>query len=176
MLDQDIIGKNEDNTSYFQLNNERKQYGLLKGNSLFSNINERNCSEANIPESLCSCGTFLDINNMSSVVKLAAIYLVDYINEVILKDSKNICVKYELNEIIDSQMIIDGSIKKYLIIFKVSPNNAVFDGTVIENDLSSTELGKKFNLDGQIQRISTYGTTSSCVTIYFLRSYCYCKN
>ena len=101
--------------------------------------------------------------------------MVNYINEVILKDSKDICVKYELKEIIDAQLTKDGERNRYLVIFKVSPNDAIFDGTVVEKDMNSPELNHKFNILDRIQRISSYGTTSKCINIYFLRSFCYCK-
>ena len=172
LLDQIYIGKRE--TQYFKLNGERTNF--LKGKSLFTQIMDRNCTIAHIPQSLCICGLFLNINQNSTIIKLAAVYMVNYIHGVILKDNKNVCVEYDLKEIVDAQLTKDGEKNKYLIIFKVSPNDAIFDGTVVERDLNSTELVSKFTLLDQIQRISSYGTTSKCVNVYFLRNYCYCKN
>ena len=171
LLEQIDVEKTD--TKYFNLNNDR--VNSLKGRSLFTQIKDRNCTEAHIPKSLCICGTFLNIKQSSPLIELAAVYMVNYINEVILKDSKDICVKYELKEIIDAQLTKDGERNRYLVIFKVSPNDAIFDGTVVEKDMNSPELNHKFNILDRIQRISSYGTTSKCINIYFLRSFCYCK-
>ena len=89
LLEQIDVEKTD--TKYFNLNNDR--VNSLKGRSLFTQIKDRNCTEAHIPKSLCICGTFLNIKQSSPLIELAAVYMVNYINEVILKDSKDICVK-----------------------------------------------------------------------------------
>ena len=149
---------------------------MIRGQSMFNIISERNCTAASIPQSLCSCGSLLNIDINSSIIKAAAIFVVNYINNQILKGKENLCMKYELKEIIDAQVIFGEVKNKYLVIFKVSPNDAIFDATVMEKELNSTNLMDAFNIVDQIQRISTYGVTSKCINVYLLRSFCYCKS
>lgn len=137
-------------------------------------VPNRNCQQAGIPEFLCSCiknPHFKVTANDKKVAAVASKFLVDYINNVLLKDLSKECVKYELKTLKDFQ-VIDS---KFSIIFETSPNNAIFEGLVTLKDYNNDEIGKKFNVIGKIVRVSLYGNTSSCLTSYDLMNYCYCK-
>lgn len=77
------------------------------------------------------------------------------------------CVKYTL-ETIEKTEVIDN--KRYSIIIKAKPFNALF-----EADLIVKESGKFEIIGNTIQRISLYFNTADCIKDDLLRNYCYCK-
>jgi len=103
-------------------------------------------------------------------MNLAAQFLVQHINEVILVEHRNACVPLEFKRISDLQ-IVDGELAKYSIIFETMPNGAIFDAMVINNKENNT-----FQLIGLISRVNLYGSTSKCMQSYFLKNYCYCRS
>ena len=193
---------NLDNSEYYQdrLMN-RKNINQPNGHSLFFPIPNRNCKTANIPSYLCSCDLSVDLDINSDIIKQGVSFLIGYINNYLLKDYQKICMKLTLNKIIDAQMYQNKN--KYSVIFQTGPNNASFDATFLvsykkefnissaqfssnstmgannqtsENKTSIVEplLTPKFKLLGNIVRINTYGLSSKCIKVYFLKNYCYC--
>ncbi len=118
--------------------------------------------------------TPLNTSESIQIAKAASHFLVDHINNVILKQFHKSCVKYGLKKTRDFQ-IVDAKLNKLSVIFETSPNGAVFDGLVSVKDIGSRDLDKQFQIEGKITRISRYGNTSSCMESYELKNFCYCK-
>ena len=165
-------------SSYLKDKSERLSTNMSHiGHSLFMPVPHRDCEQAGIPIYMCSClmnpKEKLSEDD-SRVANIASYFLVDHINNDILKKYSKQCVRYELKSLKDFR-IIDTRVNKYSIIFETSPNNAVFDGLVTVRDINSPDIAKKFQVVGKIVRVSLYGNTSSCMTSYDLKNYCYCK-
>ena len=170
LLDQNNIVVN----NHFYREHLKKQRAkgnrIKKGTSLFMKIQDRNCAEAHIPEYLCACETGLQVDTNSNIVRQAAMFMLDHINNVILKKFLHICFKLDLNQIKDVQQ--NDKKDKLTIIFETKPNTAWFDGTVkLVSDLNKPP---QFELIGRIVRISEYGKSSDCIKNYFLKNFCYC--
>lgn len=105
-----------------------------------------------------------------NVAILASRFLVDHINNNLLKSYSDICAKYELKSM-NSFQVADKKLKRYSIIFETSPNNATFDALV---SVSDDDQG--FKVIGKVTRISLYGETAGCMPRYELKNYCYCKS
>jgi hypothetical protein len=133
---------------------------------------------------LCSCGISLSTDVNSQIIKKGGEFLLNYINNVLLKDHHDICMILKLDTIIDAQF----HNKKYSIIFRTSfPSNAVFDASyeLIEMKAHNEKLSKdeirydettKLKLVGRIIRINSYGASSKCINVYWLKNFCYCSN
>jgi hypothetical protein len=183
LMDQQRLTDKAKSSEYF--NDLKETNRISNGYSLFSKVPNRNCDQAKIPQYLCSCGVSLNINLDSDIVETGAKFIVHYINNVLLKNHQDKCVRLNLLKVIDAQV----QNKKYSLILKVAaPSNAVFDGTfelvsrgdgkIKENEMkySDGENGRgKLRLVGNIIRINTYGSTSKCIQVYSLRNFCYCK-
>ena len=142
------------------------------GQSLFLPIPKRNCFLANIPDYLCSCSVSVDIDVTDEIIQKGTSFLIDYINNFLLKKFKNLCMRLNLKRIIDAQLVKEN-VNKYSVIFETNPNGAKFDGQFrVEHYNKSHSL--KFQLIGKIIRINSYGLSSSCINNYFLRNFCYC--
>ncbi len=164
-------------SNYLQEKSERRSKEAHLGYSLLMPVPYRNCEQALIPDYLCSCEIDPKEKLTEADTKVATVasqFLVDHINNFLLKEHSNICVKYELKSLKDFE-IIDKQLNKYSIIFETSPNDATFDGRVILKDVDNPQLSSKFQVIGQITRISLYGDTSSCMPNYLLKNYCYCS-
>ncbi len=133
-------------------------------------IPNRNCVEAHIPEYLCACETGLQVDTNSTIVRQAAMFMLEHINNVILKNFLDTCLKLSLSQIKNVQQ--SATKDKLTIIFETQPNTAWFDGTV--KIVSSPNKPFQFDLIGRIVRISAYGKSSDCIKNYFLKNYCYC--
>jgi hypothetical protein len=167
LIDQTNIEPSQ--SSYFKNKLERQSSGF----SLFLPVPYRNCFQANIPEYLCSCkaNTSVGLKDLNlETMNLAAQFLVQHINEVLLVEHRNTCVPLQLKRINDGQ-IVDGKLAKYSVIFETMPNGAIFDGMVIHNKKTN-----KFQLIGLISRVNLYGSTSKCMQSNFLKNYCYCRS
>jgi hypothetical protein len=118
---------------------------------------------------------------LSPVVQQAATFLVNYINDVYLRNFSGKCARLELARVIRAERFSLNK-KKYSIIFETGPSSATFDATVSlldENtDFFLSRLFRsaevKFNVIGDIVRVSKYGLTSKCVDSYFVKNFCYC--
>ena len=158
---------NLDNSEYYQdrLMN-RKNVNQPNGHSLFFPIPNRNCKTANIPSYLCSCDLSVDIDINSDIIKQGVLFLVGYINDIILKDLKEFCMILTLDKIIVAQIFEKKN--KYAVIFQAGPNNAIFDAQFTIDNYGY------FQLYGKIIRINHYGNTANCINSYYLRNFCYC--
>lgn len=151
---------------------KRSLFNKPKGYSLFTPISNRNCKMANIPDYLCSCALSIDIDIKDKIVQSGALYVVDYINRVLLKEFKELCMELELKNVLDAQ-VSKGKTTEYSIIFQTYPNDAKFDAK-FELEDTENSLSPKFKLIGKIVRINSYGMSSKCIKNYALRNFCYC--
>ena len=161
-----------DTSSYLINLNTRKNesFNLPKGHSLFLPIPNRNCASANIPEYLCSCALSLTIDTNEKIIKDATLYVIDYINDVLLKQFSDICMQLSFKNVTDAQILQQGAAEvEYSIIFETYPNEARFDAKFQVDDLDGS-----FKLVGNIVRINSYGLSSKCIEDYQLRNFCYC--
>lgn len=170
-MDQINISTDYKTSPYLQDLEKRKND--QKGHSLFKPLPNRNCKKANIPDYLCVCQLSVNVDLSNPIILKAAKYMVDYINDVLLKDYHDICMKLKVSKILEAQVY--GSNKdKYSIIFETSPNNAVFDGTIILEPSNNILLSDGFKIQGEIIRVNAYGISSICIQKYHLKNYCYC--
>ena len=153
-------------SSNYLKNKMERDENLNKGLSLFYPLPSRDCKEAKIPDQFCSCDQTTDVDLRDEVVVNGAEFLVDYINNVLLKQHREKCAKLHLKSVQMAKKF-SAELNKYSIIFTTNPNNATFDATFVV-------LQKGFELKGSISRISLYGLTSHCIENYFLKNYCYC--
>lgn len=173
----------DENKSSYVKDKKTNRAKDIKGYSLFMPIPERNCQKAHIPEYLCSCDISFDVNINSSIIQKASEFMVNYINEILLKPHRQICAQLSLSKIYDAQKY-NYNQNKFTIIFETLPSNATFDGTVLLKnfELSSPKYSmdrlnnSNFDLVGKIVRINEYGQTSRCIRDYFLKNFCYCMN
>lgn len=166
------------------INDQRYYINKPRGYSLFTQLPHRNCNETNIPEYLCSCGISLSTDVNSRIIQKGSEFLINYINNVLLKDHHDICVILKLEYIIDAQLHNN----KYSVIFKTQlPSNAVFDASYeliklkaenekLNNDEVRYDETTKLKLVGRIIRINSYGVSSKCMNVYWLKNFCYCSN
>ena len=169
LLDQ--TNMNSIKSSYLNDLSKRKRASsnMPKGKSLFLPISNRNCESANIPAYLCSCTLSFDIDIKDKIIQSGALYVVDYINTVLLNRYQDICMVLKFKSVIDAQ-ISKQKTTEYSIIFDTYPNEAKFDAKF----QIQPGYKDKFNLIGKIIRINSYGLSSKCIKNYELRNFCYC--
>ena len=180
LLDQ--TNMNKDKSEYLK-HYAKLDKSMRKGHSLFTNVPERDCKEASIPEFICSCTSMENISIEDAIVKEGAQFLIDYINKNLLKKFSNVCTELTLLKINNAKKFLKQ--EKYSIIFETLPNKAIFDGIFA---LSSKVLNKttttittnsiisnKYSVIGKLSRLNFYGSTANCINDHFLRNYCYCE-
>ncbi len=166
LLDQTNINNNINNNK----NNEYFSYlkSLNKknfGQSMFMPIDERNCKNSGIPDSLCICNDEYENNLDNELTLKIKNFLLDVINYKYLKNFTHKCEILKYNKIIDSIKYLSKN--KYTVIFQTIQDGAVFEGTVVNKS-------NQFYLIGNITRLTMYGLSSHCVDNYFLKNYCSC--
>ena len=179
LLDQTHM--NKDSSEYLK-HYAQLDKSMRKGHSLFTNVPERDCNEASIPEFICSCASLKNISIEDTIVKEGARFLIDYINKDLLKNFSNVCTEVSLLEIKDAKKFSKQD--KYSIIFETLPNKAIFDAVFglssnVSNKTTRTTtnniISKKYSVIGKLSRLNFYGSTANCINDHFLRNYCYCK-
>ncbi|KAK0407693.1 hypothetical protein QR680_003536 [Steinernema hermaphroditum] len=156
--------------------------------SLFETHPEkRTCIEARIPKDYCPCFNELEVSSDDALQP--ATYLLDYVNDLLLRAETSIgykCSKVELARITSAtvqlppdQLVKDrhydgivsnGLILSYRISFQAkAPSSAILEGSVVK-DLESGE----WKVTGEIERNNKYGNTSHCVSDRMLKKMCYC--
>jgi hypothetical protein len=127
LMDQTEISDVINESNYLKdFKTNRKIKNRPNGFSLLTKVPDRNCNESNIPEHLCSCGIHSNLDLESNLILKAAEFCVYYINNILLKNYRDICEILQLSEIIDAQLLN----RKYSIIFKTKhPAYSKFDAT-----------------------------------------------
>ena len=138
----------------------------LKGMSMFLPIPDRSCQEMGISIYMCTCNIGKDDSVNPKLIQNIVFSLINYINENILQEFKHLCQQIRFKKVINSKKF--SGQEKYSVIFETTPNNAIFDATVMVNETIS--------LVGNIIRISMYELTSHCMESRFFKNYCYCRN
>ena len=172
LLDQKNLVNSERSNYLIDKITNRAFHNKPKGQSLFFQLPKRDCLNANIVDYLCSCKKSREIDTNDEIIQHGAFYLVDYINNYLLKSYKKICMILKLKRVIDAQIILE-KVNKYSIIFETYPNNAKFDAQFKVENIRKNQL-PKLRLIGKIIRINSYGMSSRCIDNYGLRNFCYC--
>ncbi|CAF1040069.1 unnamed protein product, partial [Brachionus calyciflorus] len=169
--DQNNISDHPSQSKY--LIESQKIKSTRNGESLFTVIPNRSCKQAKIPDYLCVCNYNLNIEQNNKKIKEGATFMIDHINNQLLKNYSDICMKLSLKKIIEVQSYTNYP-GKYTIVLVTLPNEAVFDGTIILKEDKGTNVS--YVILGKIIRINSYGITSNCMNKYSLRNYCYCRD
>lgn len=167
LLDQVNISDKFEQSAYLKDLIENRQ-GNIKGRSLFLPLANRNCLQAFIPEYLCGCYFSFNVDkDKNPMIQKGTEFMINHINNNLLKDFQDICMQLSLSRIIDAQ-IYKNYKNKFSVIFETAPNNASFDGTLVLKE------DGKFEIIGRLVRINTYGLSAGCIKKYNLKNYCYC--
>ena len=146
------------------------------GLSLFGEIPlSRTCKDAGLTANMCVCNKLTPLSVDHPNVTRSAYASVNHINNDLLLNHSDICETLALKEVIDAQYMNGDEAGQtyydYVLMFVTEPGGAVFDATVRH---SVTHGG--YEVQGDIARISWYGSTASCIDDYYIRFYCYCKH
>ena len=173
---------------------------LTRGSSLFSAIpRNRTCQDAMIPEYFCPCVQWLPVNTTHAHVRISALRVADYINNLLAEESRvsRLCQKLTVDEILSAWQEIPSvtlgtftGIENgmglgfgkanfqspsspnectYQIRFRTKPGYGVFEASV-------KVIEGRFIVSEHISRINIYGFQPDCIktTHPHLRKYCYC--
>ncbi|KAG1659526.1 hypothetical protein GQR58_022528 [Nymphon striatum] len=142
------------------------------GISMFGEIpRNRNCDDAGIELSYCTCNNEIQISLQEPYVRPASLFLVETINKMLLNKYGNYdsCARLSLKNIIEARIIHTEEIisKMVKIVLETSPGDGVLEGVVQIFDHDKHEL------IGNIERINRYGDQSICIKDKQLRAFCY---
>lgn len=156
--------------------------GKQRGHSLLAPIHEnRTCTDANIPNQWCVCEVSVSVPSDDSVVIAIAKFIVEHINENILKNYRE-CVHLSLDEVIyarkahtgEKSDVNVGYFKEvFTVVLKVAPSNALFEGTVLRNTKGTSV---SLTLSDTIGRLQLFKNESLCITNHFAQMYCFCSD
>ncbi|XP_069138513.1 uncharacterized protein [Argopecten irradians] len=166
----------------------KKDGKLAREISLFRKIpKERTCTDAGIHELYCACFTSTRVNVSTAIVTEIARASITKIN-LLLARVKDKCAELTLSTIKDAQLIESNfkrvveyekftlrnfifqpeqDRRKYLILFKAAPSNALFEVTASVASDNAIDLG-------DILRTNKYRDQSKCMVDRLLRNYCLC--
>ncbi|XP_055611977.1 uncharacterized protein LOC129758496 isoform X2 [Uranotaenia lowii] len=137
----------------------------------------RSCEESSIAPHWCTCSEFEKVDKSSKIVHNAVQFVIDYINEDLGNQQKNLtkklCAKLQLKSIglakIARYPNAEVPHNDYLLIFDGKPGSGKFESTV------RYYIDKaKFEITGSISRLNEYASQSECMHVDYLRKYCYC--
>eukprot|EP00092_Neocalanus_flemingeri_P031328 GFUD01034024.1.p1 GENE.GFUD01034024.1~~GFUD01034024.1.p1 ORF type:complete len:665 (-),score=137.74 GFUD01034024.1:75-2069(-) len=137
------------------------------GTSLFTELADRTCQEAEIPEDYCSCTDGVVKLSPSSVRPLAVAILKDTDQFV---SSLERCQMLQLNQVKEAMAKVTDQQVFFSIQIEVKPHNALFEASF------SFSLEQR-NLDSsKLTRLDWYSDTSQCVPdqLQYLKPYCIC--
>lgn len=155
----------------------------------------RTCSQAGVPQHYCLCIREQPLNSTLAPVVESAKVVVNYLNKLLLPFKQ--CQKIKYDKILRAESVdFDDKVKnglthrevpkykvdhqnkteedmlaKIRIAIKTQPNDAIFESTLLRNTTSD-----KWFIDGEVQRLSSYGNSSYCIKKATLRKYCSCKS
>ena len=153
---------------------------LPRSTSLFLKVSpNRTCETAGIANHWCTCFERKDILITDDRSKKAAIFIVEYMNDL-LKSYTN-CTKLSLNLILFANLEVNSdnfkehikrkkSLYDLIIGIETKPSMAKFEATV---RIPVNENGK-LHILGTISRINKYGNQSQCIDDNKLKLYCDC--
>ena len=153
---------------------------LPRLNSLFLQVSpNRTCDTAGIESHWCTCFERKDISITDDRSERAAIFIVEYINDLLKNYTK--CIKLSLNSILFANLEVSSDnfivdIKRnqtlydLIIGIEAKPSMAKFEATV----RFPVDESDKLQILGTISRINIYGNQSHCINDYKLKLYCFC--
>lgn len=150
---------------------------LPRGISLFREVPaSRSCYDAAISEHYCPCYTFSGVPVTDQGPVLAAQFMVDHINRLLVRFINNrLCAKLELKQIMSAKQQNNHEksekSQRFVVVFSVTPGNGVFEGTVEVSDKKGVELL------GDINRLTEYKDEAACMEEQNtdIKPYCHCK-
>lgn len=149
--------------------NNSKQPDVMRGESLFLPIKDRNCETAHIPEEFCVCDTEVPLNvSANAQIRTMAEDFAKDINQRL--DPHPQCVQLYLKNVISVSQVGDVKEQRYRFTIEVSPSNAIFEALLLYDPFES-----QTTVIGDINRINKYGNQSLCVQDQFLRKLCFCS-
>ena len=167
--------------------------GDINRRSLFGRIpKQRTCKDAGIPVQFCSCYDNKVANTSLPVVKMLALYTVNYINQILFNRT-NLCSKLTLKNISEARVIyiakgdnspglfdwLFGSKRddsgRYQLMLYTRPNNGLIEVMIDYKTISNND--SKIMIIGNPIRANKYGNQSHCVSNNtLLREYCFCSD
>jgi hypothetical protein len=150
--------------------------------SLFETVPwNRSCDDACIETHWCTCTTYKSVNKNDEKVQTAIKFAIDWMNKELDEKARNqngktLCSVLKLSSVsyTDKSEIIDANTANehvnYLVKFRTWPSDANFETTIIFYTKTS-----EFKISGEISRLNSYGTQSSCVNQARLKLYCLCN-
>jgi hypothetical protein len=161
-----------------QFRNNSKFVRHLRGVSLFETVSlNRTCSDALIPEKLCSCfkQELLNIEQKFSqetggeTFLSASSLVLDHINNLTNKIRLQ-CKLFKLKRVVSFKKIyINDLVKFYTNVAVLEPGDAWFE-------TKFKLINGNLKIENDPVRISAYGDQSKCIKDTKLVNYCYCNN
>ena len=145
--------------------------GCPKCVSLFSEVPaERDCEDAGITANWCTCNKHKRMPIEDKTSQAIALQVLSGINSK-LKMAVNVsasCAELTLDHVISVHRKVPMvSHDDFIVTFDTIPGGAVFEATMRRSNGA-------FHLKGDVSRISSYGSQSTCVDDAELKLYCYC--
>lgn len=145
--------------------------------SLFQEIPlTRMCEDSGIPAIHCVCQNYQPLSINSSTAAAVVDFVVGYIYQTLLTEHHTQCSKW-VSPQVKSAKVRENERNEitYFLTFEVnSESNQGFVAT-FEATVRQLRPTAKYEIDGDILRISAYGHTSDCMNDHHLRAYCFCK-
>ncbi|KAH6928706.1 hypothetical protein HPB50_018757 [Hyalomma asiaticum] len=143
------------------------------GRSLMHEIPEaRTCADAHIGAHWCVCDVRSNVTVSSTLALAMANQLVSWINALVARATRK-CAEYRLLHVMDVTALKETPTDRaqntshYWVTVKLSPGNAVFEGTLRVSGETMTVLN-------DISRNDRYTWMSQCAWDHWLEKYCYC--
>lgn len=160
----------------------------LRGISIFESIDEnRNCLEALIPLTLCTCNLKSDIDEATFKQETKYDFLnvstkiVDELNKM-TELSREKCHEFKFKNVVNVKKVILNRVLFYQFRIMVQPGSSTTFEANFRAKLeyfnydNTKKIRVTLSLYDKIKRLSKYGNQSKCVTELHLQGFCYCKS
>lgn len=146
--------------------------------SLFKEVPwNRSCEEISIAGHWCTCAPYKSSSKSDKIVKSAVNFVIGHINDELKNQtdskSRKLCAELKMKSVSYARKAeyhnVTEPYNDYLVVFEASPSGGWFESTV-RYMLKS----KKYVLSGSVSRLNSYAGESDCMSIDYLRKYCYC--
>ncbi|KAK8778805.1 hypothetical protein V5799_019856 [Amblyomma americanum] len=155
---------------YPNLEQPNTTYGL----SLLHEVPDtRTCADASISHQWCTCNVRDDATVSNTLAASLAGHFVAAMNDWVAKTARK-CAEYQLLQVMDVTALQAtpseraANTSHYWITVKLSPGEAVFEGTV-------RVRGDNFTVLEEFSRCNSYSRLAYCVRNEWQRLFCYCR-